>query len=490
MRRVLLPALTALTALTAVAVGSTSARAGTTQPGPVPNSPAYVARDLANIADAYGRQTGPGGQLANPSYFPALVKESTLLTATQLLNQVATPLRPVLSAGQLVPGWNVGNPLRAGWNGTRGISTPVSFLNRYGALLRGTVYAPKPGARDPYTGAALSGPYPGVVITPGSVQGSEGMYVWLAQDLAERGYVVLTYDVQGQGTSETLPHTTGAAFPFCNPFAAPVDGNLTGCPGVPFQQLANFTTGTEDALDWFLSSADPYAALIDRSPDTRTVTPGRTSRIAIIGHSMGAFAVSKVQATDPRVETIVALDKLAGPSFGALPGAGSNADNVPTVPALAIQSEYGFTVSPYFLSGGSSLAPQPGLPKASRERATGFDDWAKAGKDTMLIVPRASTHLDYTDIPYVLPASRYGQDLASTYVQLWLDKYLKHADDDARLLGTTFTYLEPRGKGVWAPVTLDRGDLLSFYYCSAYDLTSHGSEVRDPDVAGVGGCTP
>ena len=27
----------------------------------------------------------------------------------------------------------------------------------------------------------------------------------------------------------------------------------------------------------------------------------------------------------------------------------------------------------------------------------------------MLIVPRASTHLEYTDISYVLPASRYGQ---------------------------------------------------------------------------------
>jgi len=102
----------------------------------------------------------------------------------------------------LVPGWNVGNPLRAGWNGTRGLSQRVSFTNRYGALLHGTVYRPKPGARDPYTGQVLQGPFPGAVITEGSVQGSEGMYRWLAQDLAERGYVVLTYDVQGQGGGE------------------------------------------------------------------------------------------------------------------------------------------------------------------------------------------------------------------------------------------------------------------------------------------------
>ena len=52
-----------------------------------------------------------------------------------------------------------------------------------------------------------------------------------------------------------------------------------------------------------------------------------------------------------------------------------------------------------------------------RERKTGFDAWREAGVDSMLVVPRASTHLEYTDIPFVLPASRYGQDLASVYVQ-------------------------------------------------------------------------
>jgi dienelactone hydrolase len=460
---------------------------------PEPGSPAYAARDLQNMADAYGRVTGGGGQLENPNYFPALVEQATLLTASQLLAQAATPTRPALNAGNLVPGWNVGNPLRAGWNGTRGISRQVSFANRYGALLRGTVYAPKPGATDPYTGEAVTGPFPGVVITPGSVQGSEGMYVWLAQDLAERGYVVITYDVQGQGTSETLPHTAGGEFPFCNPFAAPVDDNTSGCPGVPFQQLANFTTGTEDALDWFLSPANPFGALLDRSPDTETATPGRTSRIAIIGHSMGAFAVSKVQATDPRVEAVVALDKLAGPHAPAIPSSGSTADNVPVVPALAIQSEYGFSVTPYFLSGGSSLVPAYGDPDPMRERRTGYDDWAAAGTDAMLVVPRASTHLEYTDIPYVLPASRYGQALTSVYVQAWLNRYLKHVGDDAALLGTSLHYLEPRGKGVWAPVTLDRDANLSFRYCSAYAFHSgahsRGPLVHDGDIGGVGGCS-
>ena len=225
-----------------------------------------------------------------------------------------------MTPGRVFPGWNVGNPLRMGWNGTRGLSKRISFTNRYGALLNGTVYRPKPGARDPYTGQMLRGPFPGVVITEGSVQGSEGMYRWLAQDLAERGYVVLTYDVQGQGGGETLPHEPvpggeSNALPFCNPFAAPQDGEQFGCPGVPSQQLSNFVVGTKDALSFFtstpsrhyanprsegakVSAYNPYWQQFDRAADQRTATPGRTSKIAIIGHSMGAAAVSKVQGTD------------------------------------------------------------------------------------------------------------------------------------------------------------------------------------------------
>jgi len=503
-RRLLVLLLTPAFALSLLA----GAPAMSQTPGPQPGSPDYVARDVTNIAAAYGRITGPGGQLDNSAYLPALVGQSTQQGVGQLLQQVATPTRLALTAGNVFPGWNVGNPLRAGWDGTRGVSRKVSFTNRYGALLRGTVYRPKDGARDPYTGKRLRAPYPGVVITPGSVQGSEGMYVWLAQDLAERGYVVLTYDVQGQGTSESLPHEPLPgdqvnALPFCNPFAAPRDGEMLGCPGVPFQQLSNFVVGTEDAIDFFTSTRthpyanpgpvgtavdahNPFASFFDQRKDRRTATPGRTLKLAIIGHSMGAAAVSKVQATDRRVAAVVALDKLqASGSFAPGTAAGSNK---PVVPALAVQSEYGFTVSPYALSGSSSLSPQPS-PDGSdrmRERRTGFDDWADAGVDSMLVVPRASTHLDYTDIPLVLPASRYGQDLTSAYVQRWLDRYLKHRAPVRALLAKELTYLEPVGGGRWAPVSLQRDPLLSFYYCSAYALDGRHGRRADGDITGVG----
>src|SRR6476661_391941 len=106
--------------------------------GPEPGTPEYQARDAQNVADAYGRQTGPNGQLSNPAYLPALATQVPMESLSMLLEQAAQPGRPAITPGVVFPGWNVGNPLRAGWNGTRGISKRVSFTNKYGALLHGT----------------------------------------------------------------------------------------------------------------------------------------------------------------------------------------------------------------------------------------------------------------------------------------------------------------------------------------------------------------
>lgn len=452
---------------------------------PKPGSLQFLLQDAQSILDAYGRITAPGGQLLNPAYLPALASQIPGVTLAQLLKIAASPTRPPLTAGALVPGWNVGNPLRASWDGTRGVETSVSFTNRYGALLRGTVYSPLPNARDPYTGEVLTGPFPGVVLTPGSLQGSGGMYEWLGQDLAERGYVVLVYDVQGQGMSETLPHESGSDLPFCFPFDAPKPLEMLGCPGVPSQQEANFVYGTLDATDFFFSTPDaPYAnpgrasakvdafnplwESFDRRPLEHETAPGRSARFAIIGHSLGASAISRVQGDDPRVSTVVALDKLRSD--------GGDDAIVPSVPALALQSEYSLLVTPTSASEGIV---------ANRERVTGYDGWTASGLDAMLIVPRASTHMEYTDIPLVMPASRYGQALSSVYTQAWLDHWLKDASI-APLLATSWSYLEPTGGGRWTPTRLDRSKLLSTRYCSAYLLHDDAAVRQDEDVTGAG----
>jgi hypothetical protein len=476
----------AFVAVLACAGMTLPATARSTHSAPRPGTPAYIARDDANIAHAFGRQLGPGGQARSLRYGLALFPDLVTTELDQLKTQLATPNALAVTGGGLVPGWNDGNPYRRTWAGHRGRISDVAFRAADGALLRGRIFAPLAHGRDPYTHRRLHGPYPGVVIVTGSVQGSQGVYAWLAEDLAERGYLVMTFDVQGQGMSQT---TGGPADPL---------------RGVPSERAANFVNDTEDAVSFFLSTPmhryrgafNPRWTAFDRSPDRATVTPGRTTRLAIIGHSTGAVTVSYLQGVDRRVETAVALDKLTatpssesdvGAAIGSLPGPVR-----PVVPALALQSEYGFEPQPYWLAGCSSFDPCPGSPAAApdprREESMGFDIWRRHHVDSMIVVPRASTHLDYTDVPFVLPASRDGQAMASYYVQAWLDKYLEHKPSaDSRLLSRRVRYLEPVGRGVWAPMSIARNAHLSFYFCSGYAFhRSNGRRVVDRDLTHLG----
>src|SRR5258708_33578624 len=74
-----------------------------------------------------------------------------------------------------------------------GIVRPVYYTARSGATISGHVWATRSGPAE----------RPGVVITNGSVQADEQLYWFAAQALAKAGYVVLTFDPQGQGQSDT-----------------------------------------------------------------------------------------------------------------------------------------------------------------------------------------------------------------------------------------------------------------------------------------------
>jgi hypothetical protein len=504
----------ALLALVAAAILPQAASAA---PAPAPGSLPYIQRDIANMEAAFGRQIS---QLTNPTYAPQFFIGAAGLWSSQLTTQLENPTRPAITAGNLVPGFSAGNPDRAHWAGVRGQDVPVTFTAADGASLRGDVFAPLPGGRDPYTNQLLRGPLPGVVIAPGSIQGTRDEYAWLAEDLAERGYMVLTFDVQGQGQSETLPHVGPIPdLPGCA-LGTTSAGQDTPCDGAPSEQDQNFIDSTEAAISFFLSTpAAPYPnahagtlavngynplwALFDHSPDSRTATLGRTTRLALIGHSTSAVIDTYLQGVDPRIETLVALDKLtATPTAiaddqaetGSLPG-----PVIPKVPALALQAEYGFAPQPYFEASCSSFEPCPAAPGGTiglpldkapdpnREEATGFNAWRKAGIDSMVIVPRASTHLNFTDSPPVLPASLTGSGMISYYTQAWLAKYLKH-DPNAgyQLLSPTIRYIGPT-TGQWVHQTINRDDNLSFYFCSGYQFNLPGGRTfADPDIIGDG----
>src|ERR1044071_9435181 len=122
-------------AAAAAILATTASATAQAQTGPQPGTPEYLARDTQNIADAYGRQTQ---QQLTPTYLAALALDSPEINIGQLAQQAAQPNRPSITPGNVFPGWNVGNPLRRGWSGRRGLSEKFEYTNRYGALIRGT----------------------------------------------------------------------------------------------------------------------------------------------------------------------------------------------------------------------------------------------------------------------------------------------------------------------------------------------------------------
>ena len=449
---------------------------------PQPGSVAYMQRDLANMEAAYGRNFE---QLEEPGYLPAVAADGVQLEVAQIEAAAGRPTEPSVTVGAAIPE-GVGNPDRDGWSGTRGVMTAVSFAADDGAVLRGTVFSPLAYAHDPYTGAPLKGPYPSVVFETGSIQSSAGVYRWLGQDLAERGYVVLEFDVQGQGNSDTF-------------------GGGKSLSGVPSENQGNFDTDASDAISYELSTPrspfhggfNPLWASVAHGPDQASVTPGRTVPLAFIGHSTGAVTVSYLQGVDKRIEVAVALDKITATAAaisddqaetGSLPG-----PVVPVVPTLGLQAEYGFEAQPYFLADCSSFEPctsgsVTAAPNPNREEATGFDTWRSAKVSSMVIVPRASTHLNFTDMPPILPASIDGQAMASYYIQAWLAEYLQHSPAaDQLLLSGTVRYLEPTSGDKRTMITFSRDPNLSFYFCSGYAMRlSQGLFVSDGDLTGDG----
>jgi dienelactone hydrolase len=363
-------------------------------------------------------------------------------------------------------------------NNGYGIVRPVLFTARNGATLSGHVWA------------TVAGPAhrPGIVITNGSVQADEPLYWYAAQTLAKAGYVVLTFDPQGQGQSDT--------------YGEGADRN----EGVPAQSTGTpFYDGTEDAIDFFLSTpSHPYepvsscttgtshaakqdsrvAAGLDAAynPFWQLLDP---SEIGLAGHSYGAAGVSYIGQWDPRVKAIVAWDDLGGPGPkdapvpGAAPGAPrqtiGEADcpahpedrtTVPlTKPALGMSADYGLPPAP------NTQLPDPNA------KSTWSLNYSKAGIDTGEIIIRGGSHLDFSWIPnQAFGASLRGPDIIDWYTTAWFDKYLKHdSSADDKLLTQRW-----RSDPVEAGIDPNHdGNAFSFYYYSRLDFHRAGGGVYD-----------
>lgn len=292
----------------------------------------------------------------------------------------------------------------------------MEFLNREGAKLVGNIW---PCATS--SGSRSQAACPGVVITTGSIQVTQHMYGWLARSLQDHGYTVMTFDVRGQGESETTTHD-GAVPAVANP-----------------QDGANFVNGTVDALRFLLSTDDdPYvpvgwdearrsaADALVNADDLEWANPAPDAldptRLALVGHSLGASAVSIVQqcsnAYPDRAPTPLPA-ACAGQQFPILAIAAFDSLSggvTPVVPAFDHRADG------YFLNA----VPTASAPVADERTnpTSPFGQWRTAGVDACSITVRGGTHAEWTEIPYIISATRYGVPQAMYYVRAWFDRFV------------------------------------------------------------------
>jgi dienelactone hydrolase len=350
-----------------------------------------------------------------------------------------------------------------GWGREDGIVYPVLFTQRNGATLSGHVWMTKAGPRR----------RPGVVITNGSIQAPEQLYWYAAETLAKDGYIVLTWDPQGQGYSDTYG-----------------EGNDRN-DGVPSQSGQPFFFGTEDALDFFFST--PKHRYLPRpscssgtshaAKQRARVAAGLDSAynplwrslnqksVGLAGHSLGAAAVSYVGQLDSRVRAIVAWDNLSDvtspgnlSNFGQTISCPSGSSQWPATlsvskPALGMSDDYGLTPTPF------TAAPEP------ESKNAGSLALSRAGVDSGELSVRGGTHYEFSYIPNRgFGATHRGMDMADWYTLAWFDKYLKHQRSaDARL--TTGRWRHDAAEQAVDDQLPADGNMFSVYLTSRLDIT-------------------
>lgn len=441
------------------------------------SDPAYAAHDLDNIA----RSLGPGSRQVTAGTDPEDLQTFLLDGTNEWLANLGTQVagldegRLYVSLGQLLPGATVGDPDTYGTM----VPTEVDFASRTGALLHGRLW---------WDGRP--GPHPSVVITSGSIQSPAVGYHWAARLLAGAGYLVLTFDPQGQGESETFGHAAGDTAP-------------TG-DGVPWQQEANFVDGTVDALLFLLSTpASPYVP--------GTWTPGEAAahqgsaagtglawtnplwsvvdatRVGLAGHSLGAGAVSIVAQCSDRSTRWQEVPACVGRSFPIRAVVGwdrlqAGDDVVPVVPGMDQEAD-GYFVNP---------EPAPEAPDPAAHLGA-HDAYAAAGVDTYALTVRGGTHCEWSWIPAVCAATGYGLATVGYYSVAWFDRYLHPSAARQRAAGRALVEGPvPDGASGGVDELPWRADFLSARYRSAYAcrcLLGGRASVVD-DIRAAAGLSP
>jgi dienelactone hydrolase len=335
-----------------------------------------------------------------------------------------------------------GDPFReplTRWNRLRGRYDSIRYTGPDGAVRHAAMFRPleactesRRSSRCPAGLPRPSGPpYPGVILichicSPGSAEAADP-YIWVAETLAEAGYMVLT---------------------------APTPAEL--------------------ALDFFVATPREPTAQGEANPFWTELD---STRVGLTGHSgAGSMALAVGQA-DARVTAVVSLDRSRSFDTRQLEI---------TTPAMLLTGDADY----FFLDEDFQPVREPLDPPALGTKWADLELFRAAEVPAMLVSLRAGAHGEpFRPIGTCLLCSRHGQRVMAYYTLAWFDRYLKGRGDPwmardalARLTARTFDgsadasaidmgTFDPAAGNV--PVTIAGMpvvDRLSFYRTSGYWL--------------------
>ena len=344
---------------------------------------------------------------------------------------------------------------------------------------------------------------PAVVITTGSVQAPETLYWGLAATLAKAGYVVLTYDVQGQGQSDTLGeapdtqegvpsqagpallrrHRGRARLPALDARARPTTrARAAGTRTAASAPITRPSTTAASAQGWTRPSTRCTTSSTRRgsgSPATRSAPPRSRSS----ARRTRAWTPSSAGTTCATPTTGDAGDGADGvpecPSAARVP---RRARRTPK-PALGMSADYGHRRRPRTRSD-----PDPQEKNAAFARVQGGGRRLDAGEHPRRDATTSSRCIPGITVPVPRPASLRGQDMTAWYTQAWLDKYVRcqgactpRAGGRRRAAADRPLAERPRHAGDRPELPTDPNMYFSFYFRSRYDfgLAAGGDAVCD-----------
>jgi pimeloyl-ACP methyl ester carboxylesterase len=406
---------------------------------------------------------------------PATVVEERFQASGRVRDILANPAHLELMANACKENRGAecdGDPFRRIEDWDRGSHERVNITNRYEVALAADLFGPADDGPGPKK-------HPTVVFVSGF--GSPRFsYRWAAQGLAEAGYIVLLFDPQnhGESLSPADPATFGLtpeptwASKYCQADgwyrepqeygfretrtcagdmpslpealvgqAPAITGDTSGLQALYHDVAPNQVFGALDATAWLLDPAkNPWHDRI------------RTDRMAIVGHSLGAYAAALIGNSDPRFIAAASLD-----SFGYL-----DLGVAPTVPTMFQQS------AQENLNGPWLVPPREGYHPT---RAT-YDAFTGACVPSTFLVLGQSTHNEWQYLAPIGPtgeASSKGERVGLYFLLAWLDLYVRNTADNesfhnggadardafGRLTADTFDNSADAsaiGSGAWDPV--------------------------------------